>query len=194
MIALRPDDIVAHRGNAIPHQPHITALAAANQPQPTFEMHFFARLVHLAVIKNKPAQFIIHGAWVPAIAAPIVCGARQHGGIVAQAGCEVLNALIWDGEARHTFGIGTHICARCANAHTFQRFTIGQRGRPHYHSAGVSKGIQADLRNLHPGVNRLPIIILLEQATGRLGNHNKLPTRSAMQIFTKININFGQGI
>ena len=59
-VALRLGDGIAYGSNRTAQQFHIAILLAANATQPAFDMQFFAGLIHLAVIKHVPAQFVIH--------------------------------------------------------------------------------------------------------------------------------------
>src|SRR6185503_19465330 len=57
-IALRISDLITDRTQRITHKTYITTLFSTNAPQPTFDVYFLTRAIHLAVIEYIPLQRI----------------------------------------------------------------------------------------------------------------------------------------
>ena len=118
-------------------------------------MHLFTRAVHLAIIKDIPAQFILQGVAHPAAIAPVVGILRQHGDIIPQFADQNRCGLIGQGKARQATLIGGSGDSAIEQAH----FNIGQRRailqprRPSDHFTVIGKGVETNLRHLHPGAH-----------------------------------------
>ena len=203
MVALGIDHPVAHGLQGLPGQADVATLPAAYKAHPSLDVHLLAGPVHRPVVQDVPAQLIPYGSRLPGVVAPGIRGPGQDGRVVALAGNQQANPLVWQGQPGRALWSGdrqllsgARLCgARCKalDGHLRQRCPILQSCGPDHHFAVVDNGVQPDLGYLDPGHHQPAVAVSLALRAVRFDDDDQVP-QAALQGRAQVNIHLGQGI
>ena len=141
---------------------------AADVAQPSFDAYRLAGAIHCPVIEDVPAQFTLYGTPLPALFVPIGGAGGQDGGVCPLAGHQVAGAAVSQIKRGQPIGIGlAGLAAVGGHGYATQRAAVGQIGGPGNQLRMVGKGIEADLGDLHPGLDDL--VTALPEISGQRG-------------------------
>ena len=199
LAALRIRDLVGDGADGCAYEVNAAVRAAANPPQPAFEVDFFAGFVHLAVVEDVPLEGVAGGPGVPGVVAPVVGRAGEDGLVSAAPGGEVCRAG-GDGEAGEAVGSGEEGLAAGfgEDGDAGQGGAVLQAGGPGDKLLVVAEGVQADVGDLNPGVDGLGqaapfLLVVFKEAFGRFDDDNKVAELS-VEVLAEVNVYLGQGV
>ena len=199
LAALGVSNLVGDGADGCAYEVNAAVRAAANPPQPAFEVDFFAGFVHLAVVEDVPLEGVAGGPGVPGVVAPVVGRAGEEGLVSAAPGGEVCRAG-GDGEAGDAVRIGEEGLAAGfgEDGDAGQGGAVLQAGGPGDKLLVVAEGVQADVGDLNPGVDGLGqaapfLLVVFKEAFGRFDDDNKVAELS-VEVLAEVNVYLGQGV